>query len=171
MSYRGRRRRRYRLPAACAIVIALLASILLADGILKAADSGPDDPGLSIRMPADAARQDPFGVLERLEQQMAATEAPSGEADLLQAIEVLPKARDLRIDEGGCTAGYTVEGSEGEVLASLEEAMGLRGWSAVPLGGPTGSTFLGGEGPYEILVATCTQVGGDVSVVFRAVRR
>ena len=171
MSYHGRRRRRYRLPAACTIVIALLASVPLADGILKAASPGSDAPGLSVQMPADAARQDPFDVLERLEQQMAATGVPPGETDLFQAIEVLPEARDLRIDEGGCTAGYTVEGSEGEVLASLEEALGQRGWSAVPLGGPTGATFLGGQGPYESLVATCTQVGDVVSVVFRAVRR
>lgn len=171
MSYRGRGRRRYRLPAACVIVIALLVSVPLADGALKAAESDSDAPGLSVQMPVDAVRRDPFGVLERLEQQMASTEASSGEADLLQAIEVLPQARDLRIDDAGCTAGYTVGGIEGEVLASLEEAMVRRGWSAVPLGGPTGVTFLGGEGPYESLVATCTQVGDAVSVVFRAVRR
>lgn len=169
----GGRCQRKRLVRAGCIVALLLGSIVLIDGFLESdAPEAQAAEALSVRFPESGgggSEGDPFAVLESLEQQMGATEATPESGPLLRAIAVLPEARDLRVDAAGCTAAYVVDGDREGVLEAVEEAMGGRGWSPVPLGDGSGAAFLGGDGAYENLIATCTQVGDGVSVVFRAV--
>lgn len=157
-----------RLAKAACIVLFLLGSIPLVDGLLESLrGEGSGSPAVPVRLPQDGGRtgDDPFAMLDAVEQQMAATEVSPDASSLLQAVAVLPEARDLRADASGCTASYVVEGREDEVLGALGEAMGRRGWSSVPLGDVAGMAFFDGDG--ESLVATCTQVGDGVSIVFR----
>lgn len=157
---------RYRPLKAVAIVIALLLMIPGIDILLGVMGARTRDvasgEGIDARSLVQAA--DPFETLERIEEQAA-----TGDVELPDAfsreIGLLPEARDVRVDAAGTVVGYVVSGQAEDVLADLIVHMEARAWSAVPLGGVDGVTFVKASGSCTWALATCTQTGESTSVV------
>lgn len=80
-------------------------------------------------------------------------------------------AQDVRVSDDGTVVGFSVDGESDEAIASIDEIMETKGWTAIDLGGIDGKTYLKNEGPYSQVVMTATQVGGSTSIVMRCMRR
>ena len=80
-------------------------------------------------------------------------------------------ARDVRVSDDGTVVGFAVDSEPDEAIASINEIMETKGWTAIDLGGIDGETYVKNEGPYAQVVMTATQVGGSTSVVMRCMRR
>ena len=80
-------------------------------------------------------------------------------------------ARDVRVSDDGMVVGFAIDGEPDEAIASIDEIMETKGWTAVDLGGIDGKTYVKNEGLYTQVVMTTTQVGGSTSVVMRCMRR
>ena len=80
-------------------------------------------------------------------------------------------ARDVRVSDDGTVVGFAVDSEPDEAIASINEIMETKGWTAIDLGGIDGETYVKNEGPYAQVVMTATQVGGSTSVVMRCMCR
>ena len=77
----------------------------------------------------------------------------------------------MRVSDDGMVVGFAIDGEPDEAIASIDEIMETKGWTAVDLGGIDGKTYVKNEGLYTQVVMTTTQVGGSTSVVMRCMRR
>ena len=82
-----------------------------------------------------------------------------------------PDVRDVRVSDDGMVIGFAIDGETDEAVASVDEFMETKGWTAIDLGGIDGKTYVKNEGPYSQVVMTATQVGGSTSIVMRCMRR
>lgn len=80
-------------------------------------------------------------------------------------------ARDVRVSDDGTVVGFAIDSEPDEAIASINEIMETKGWTAIDLGGIDGETYVKNEGPYAQVVMTATQVGGSTSVVMRCMCR
>ena len=80
-------------------------------------------------------------------------------------------ARDVRVSDDGMVVGFSIDDEPDEAIATIDEIMEAKGWTAVDLGGIDGKTYVKNEGLYAQVVMTATQVGGSTSIVMRCVRR
>lgn len=159
---------KWRLARAVAIVLALLCvapGVDVALGMVGGADTGAS-PVSRFEASPYIDGDDPFGTLDRIDSALEVGEAVLPES-FSEELHLLEGADDLRVDPTGMVVGYNVEGSEDEVLERIVSIMGDKGWTSVPLGRVTGSTFVKSEGRYTWALVTCTQVGDCTSVVTR----
>ncbi len=157
-----------RAVAALAIVAALVFAVPAIDAVSNAADKGANAPdehaGLDAGMMADGSAQEALSRFEK------AAEPSSAVPDWFQAeVGALPGARDVRV--AGNVTGYVVDEEESCALEALLAHMAARGWTAVPLGGVSGATFLKESGSCTWALATCTQVGNATCIVIRCNRK
>ena len=112
---------------------------------------------------------DPLSGMAVLDEALSApgSEMPDS---LLQEAVVLPGAHETRYTGDG-VAGYVVDRPVSTVVESLHDEMEEKGWTAVPLGGVAGYTFVKQEGEWTWILATCDEVGSSTSVTLRCHRR
>ena len=112
----------------------------------------------------------PDVVLDEIETQLDRTASAIPEQFAEEA--GLPSdARDVRVSDDGTVVGFAVDSEPDEAIASINEIMETKGWTAIDLGGIDGETYVKNEGPYAQVVMTATQVGGSTSVVMRCMCR
>ena len=112
----------------------------------------------------------PDAALDEIEDRLdgAASTAP---AQFAEEAGLPSGARDVRVSDDGMVVGFSIDGEPDEAIATIDEIMEAKGWTAVDLGGIDGKTYVKNEGLYAQVVMTATQVGGSTSIVMRCVRR
>ena len=159
---------RYRALKAATIVLALLLMVPGIDALFHVAsgrfatelDAGRIDSRELVMS------DDPYAALERIEELAESTDAQVPDA-FAREIGFPPGAADIRVDETGTVVGYSVAEDADCALDGLKEHMESLGWTAVPLGGEKGATFVKSSGACTWALATCTQIGDGTSVVMR----
>lgn len=69
------------------------------------------------------------------------------------------------VSSDGRTIGFTRKGSASEVMASIQNDLEAKGWTCVPSGQDSATTFVKDEGLFRWLAVTCVSVEDEVSVV------
>lgn len=153
---------------AAAIVLAI---VLVAPGasvvgsFVKSAIVQDDGP-MGIDSAYIVSAPDAYAAVGRIEELVASDgyELPEAFAD---EVGCLPGARDVRVSGEGTVVGYVVDDDARSVCDRLTAQMEAAGWSAVPLAGEVGATYVKEDGRYTWVLATCTQAGEATSVVMR----
>ena len=158
---------RFRLLRAVAIVLAIVLSAPGASALANVGGGHVEAAGAARGIDASSLTAGTADeALERIEGLAYGKEQDVPEY-FEREIGLLPGWRDVKTGAEGSVVGYVVEGDCETVLPMLVEHMQQRGWVAVPLGSADGYTFSKREGSCTWALATCTQVGEAVSVVFR----
>lgn len=159
-----------RLLKALAVILAAFCVVPGIDVIWRYAGQGADGraspAGLDTR--ALAFSGDPVAALEALDRSIDADRVAVPD-EFSSEVGLLPDAHDVRSNEDGSVVGCVVEMPEEAAFRLLADHMERKGWSAVPLGVENGATFMKGEGCCTWVLATCTQVGNETSIVYRSV--
>lgn len=161
---------RRRAVKAVLLVAVVIAAAPVADAALQAGGAVQAPEAAVAGLDATSVMQAPGaeGVLENLERLADAGAVQSAVPEAIEReVGFPPGARDVRVGASGQVVGYLVDGDPAPALAQLEERLGSRGWTAVPLGGLDGATFLKEDGEYTWALATCTQSGSATCVVIR----
>lgn len=159
-----------RAGRAAAITLALVLLVPMVDAMAVAGSGSAahavEEDAEGIRACDVVGAGDPFEALVRLE---AAAGLPCSEVPSWFASEVgLPAgSRDVRVDSATGVVGCIVDAPPEQALASVKERMLEAGWSAVPIGGVDGVTFMREEGECRWVMMSCTQVASATSIVFR----
>ena len=158
---------RFRLLKAVAIVLAI---VLSAPGVSTLAHIGADHAeAVGVMQGIDAQALTAGSTEEALDriEKLAFEDRQDAPSYFEEEVGLLANCRDVRVGAGGSVVSYVVEGDCETVLGMLVEHMEQRGWVAVPLGSANGYTFSKQNGSCTWALATCTQSGDAVSVVFR----
>ena len=96
---------------------------------------------------------------------------PESRASVPQAVAeevwLFPACENLAVSQGGRVIGCSVALTSEDALSQIERGMGDLGWTAVPLGGVAGFTFVKTQGTYRRAVVTVDETGGKTAVVYR----
>ena len=168
----GGRIQRKRAVLASAIVSVAVLAIPVSNSVAGAAvDSAPDasaanaqvEVGLEIENLYGA--EDPFAVLDRIEASAEATgQLPSAFVD---EAGVPVGAREVRGTADGAVVGCVLEADAEAAFGEVSSVLESKGWTAVPLQGVVGATFVKGSGLLRWMLVTCTEAGEATAVVFR----
>ena len=112
----------------------------------------------------------PDAALDEIEARLDGV-ASTAPVQFAEEVGLPSNARDVRVSDDGMVVGFAIDGEPDEAIASIDEIMETKGWTAVDLGGIDGKTYVKNEGLYTQVVMTTTQVGGSTSVVMRCMRR
>ncbi len=112
----------------------------------------------------------PDAALDEIEARLDGV-ASTAPVQFVEEVSLPSNARDVRVSDDGMVVGFSVDGEPDEAIATIDEIMEAKGWTAVDLGGIDGKTYVKNEGLYAQVVMTATQVGGSTSIVMRCVRR
>jgi hypothetical protein len=112
----------------------------------------------------------PDAALDEIEARLDGI-ASTAPVQFAEEVGLPTNARNVRVSDDGMVVGFSVDGEPDEAIASIDEIMETKGWTAVDLGGIDGKTYVKNEGLYTQVVMTTTQVGGSTSVVMRCMRR
>lgn len=159
-----------RLLKAFAVILAFFCMIPGIDAVLHLANHGPGGQAgvAAIDSKRLALTHDPVGALDAFEGsfEVGVEVLPKGFED---EIGLLPGGHDVRANDDGSVVGCVVGKTEKEAYQMLVDHMEQKGWSAVPLGIENGATFMKEGGNFTWVLATCTQVGNETSIVYRSV--
>lgn len=159
---------RKRLLKAMAVVVAMVLAAPASDALVQAVGGKPQAEGLfgGIDAAAIVGADDALDAVDLIER--AAQQGRGSPSDsFLSEVGLLAHARDVRVYGEGQVVGYMVDCRAEEAMARIDEQMQKRGWSAVPLGGIDGATYVKNAGAYRWVLVNCPEIGSATSVVVR----
>lgn len=165
-----------RRVTAFAIVGALIGAVPLMGAVVDAIEKGSRDAGhmagaaYGVDVQGVLGAHDPVSGMEALDEMLSAAAADVPDSLSREAV-VLPGAREVRLASDVDVLGYVVDRPVSTVEQSLRDAMERKGWTAIPLGGIDGYTFVKQEGEWVWILATCDEVGSSTSVTLRCRHR